>query len=321
MANRRVSIWKYVKIVDRWRYCRPALGKNGKIKPDVVIVGDGHQYHPEGNYYIHRLEHGRQIWKKIGPNPADAVNAAKVEESFLNAQALGIKVEREIPKLDFDAQMWKFLQDYKLSQKEASHELMSQTLSEFRQFCKKPILSEITREDLLKYKKWLVGKNRSLRTAGNKMLRVNQFMRAALGQRPGEGLVTVKDAKFVEREPEVYSDAELTAFFKECSEFHNVVFSTLLYAGLRKQEMENLEWLDIDFDERTVRVTAKLDFQPKDWEERTVEVHSDLVEILYQWKLKPKSDVTGLFCTRWNERIHRGGSRSWPSRGTNQSRS
>ena len=32
-------------------------------------------------------------------------------------------------------------------------------------------------------------------------------------------------------------------------------------------------------------------------------------------------DVTGSFCTRWNERIHRGGSRSWRSRGTNQSRS
>jgi ABC-type nitrate/sulfonate/bicarbonate transport system substrate-binding protein len=33
------------------------------------------------------------------------------------------------------------------------------------------------------------------------------------------------------------------------------------------------------------------------------------------------TDVTGRFCTRWNERIHRGGRRSWPSRGTNQSKS
>jgi hypothetical protein len=32
-------------------------------------------------------------------------------------------------------------------------------------------------------------------------------------------------------------------------------------------------------------------------------------------------DVTGRFCTRWNERIHRGGRRSWLSKGTNQSRS
>ena len=32
-------------------------------------------------------------------------------------------------------------------------------------------------------------------------------------------------------------------------------------------------------------------------------------------------DVTGAFCTRWNERIHRGGSWSWPSRGTRQNRS
>jgi len=33
------------------------------------------------------------------------------------------------------------------------------------------------------------------------------------------------------------------------------------------------------------------------------------------------TDVTGNFCTRWNERIHRGGSRSWRCRGANQSRS
>jgi len=36
--NRRVSVWKYVRIGKKWRYCKPAVGKNGKIKPDRVIV-------------------------------------------------------------------------------------------------------------------------------------------------------------------------------------------------------------------------------------------------------------------------------------------
>jgi hypothetical protein len=38
-------------------------------------------------------------------------------------------------------------------------------------------------------------------------------------------------------------------------------------------------------------------------------------------KSQTEDDVTGAFCTRWNERIHRGGSRSWPSRGTRQNKS
>ena len=34
--NRRVSVWKYVRIGKKWRYCKPAVGKNGKIKPEWV---------------------------------------------------------------------------------------------------------------------------------------------------------------------------------------------------------------------------------------------------------------------------------------------
>src|SRR5262249_40256825 len=144
-------------------------------------------------------------------------------------------------------QLWKFLADYKLSQSGESHALMLQTLEEFRVFVKKTNLKEIARADLLKYKQWLLNRDRSFRTAGNKMLRVNQFLRNALGVEAGKGLVTVKDAKFTEREPEVYTDDEMEAFFAACSEFHSRVFHTLLMAGLRKQEMENLEWPDINF--------------------------------------------------------------------------
>ncbi len=51
------------------------------------------------------------------------------------------------------------------------------------------------------------------------MLRVNQYLRAVQGLKPGEGLVTVKDAKAVELEPEVYDQKDLNPFFKACSPF------------------------------------------------------------------------------------------------------
>jgi hypothetical protein len=61
MANRRVSIWKYVRIgPDDWRYCSPSYGPNNKIKPDIVIVGNSAQCHSEGNYYL-RLSAGKVI--------------------------------------------------------------------------------------------------------------------------------------------------------------------------------------------------------------------------------------------------------------------
>ena len=190
----------------------------------------------------------------------------------MNAKALGVPIKEETVPLEYGPQMWKFLADYKLSQSAESHALMSQTLDEFRLFIKKTNLKDITRADMLKYKQWLVNRDRSLRTAGNKMLRVNQFLRAALGLEAGKGLVTVKDAKFVEKEPEIYSDDELEVFLAGCGPFYSLVFNTLLMGGLRKQEMENLEWQDINFEAATVSVRGKKNFQPKDWEERDIEI-------------------------------------------------
>jgi integrase/recombinase XerD len=281
MANRKVSVWKYVKVGSRWKYSKPVMGRNHKPKPHWAMVNGKPEYHPEGNFYISYREGRKKIWKKIGPNPSDAVHAAYVEKSILNAKSLGVQIKPEVPKLDYDAQMWKFLNDYKLSQSLESHALMRQTLEEFRKVCKKAILSDITREDFLRYKQWLIARGRSLRTAGNKMLRANQFYRSAMGLGPGEGLVTVKDGKFVEKEPEVYTDDELDAFFKACSSFYSLVFHTLLMAGLRKQEMENLEWPDINFEVATVSVRGKKNFQPKDWEERDIEIPRELLEMLF----------------------------------------
>ena len=70
--NRRVSVWKYVRIGKKWRYCKAAVGKNGKIKPDWVIVRGKEEHHPEGNFYLHRYGGDKEIWKRIGPNAQEA---------------------------------------------------------------------------------------------------------------------------------------------------------------------------------------------------------------------------------------------------------
>lgn len=294
MANRSVSVWKYVKVGNRWKYGKPVYGRNNKIKPDWVLIKGKPEQHPEGNFYICYREGEKKIWKKIGPSPSDAVYAAYVEKSILNAKALGVPIKEETVPLEYGPQMWKFLADYKLSQSAESHALMSQTLEEFRLFVKKTNLKEITRADLLKYKQWLVNRDRSLRTAGNKMLRVNQFLRTASGLEAGKGLVTVKYAKFTEREPQVYTDDELEVFFAACSDFHSRVFHTLLMAGLRKQEMENLEWPDVSFVTGVLSVRGKATFQPKDWEERDIEMPEELREMLFS----ARNDRGLVFCTR-----------------------
>jgi hypothetical protein len=42
--NRRVSVWKHVRLGNgKWRYCRPVRDEKGKIVADVVTVPGGHE--------------------------------------------------------------------------------------------------------------------------------------------------------------------------------------------------------------------------------------------------------------------------------------
>jgi len=290
MANRRASVWKYVKVGTGWRYCRPVIGANNKIQPHWVHVNGHGEHHPEGNYYIHYFKDGKQVWEKVNKNPADAVRRAEWQEGYFRAVNLGVPVqqEKEQPPLMVAYTLDGYLEEYRLSHRRESYALMKQTLQEFFAFCKKNIIGQITRLDLLKYRAWLIDNRRSERTAGNKMLRVNQYLRSVQGLRPGEGLVTVKDARYVELEPEVYGEEELKKFFKACNPFQLAVFKTLLMAGLRKQELEGLTWDDVDFEVGTLKVSAKPGFSPKTWEERTIEIPAKVLSILK--KLPRKSE-------------------------------
>lgn len=52
--------------------------------------------------------------------------------------------------------------------------------------------------------------------------------------------------------------------------------ATALYAGLRRSELLNLQWEDIDFKRALVYIRARDSFHLKNWEERAVPLHSKL---------------------------------------------
>jgi integrase len=59
-----------------------------------------------------------------------------------------------------------------------------------------------------------------------------------------------------------------------------------LFAGLRKGEILNLRWKDIDFATGSIRVINRPDegFQTKNYRNRTVGLHPDLGKMLFWWK-------------------------------------
>jgi hypothetical protein len=89
-VNRRVSIWKHVRLVDgKWRYCRPVANANGKIVPDMVMFKGREERHAEGNYFI-SFYNPSLTWQKCGPKPADAIAVAERQRALFKAMEHGI---------------------------------------------------------------------------------------------------------------------------------------------------------------------------------------------------------------------------------------
>jgi integrase len=289
MANRKVSLWKYVRIDAKWRYCKPVVGKNNKVKPHWVIVKGTPEEHPEGNYYLHYYEGQREVWRKLGNDAASASRQLDYEQHVKTAEAAGVKVERENKKLPLSVAITGYLAEVKLTTRPESYDLHQKTLKDFAYFCKREYVEDITRLDCLQFREFLARAfDNSPRTCGNKLLRVNQFIRRVLKLGNGKGPISVKDTRLgvVETEPEVYTQEELQKFISACTGQDRLIFLTLLQAGLREDELKFLYWEDVDFIHGTLKVRAKpeYDFLIKDHEERTVTVPMSLTEALREHK-------------------------------------
>jgi integrase/recombinase XerD len=319
MANRKVAVYKQVSVGGVWVKCPPYIHpKNHRVENDKVLVKGKMEVHPEGDWGIFYYEGTKRKWKKIGPKYEVARRAAETKELALNARAVGHEVkEAGDNKTRLRAAIDLFLDDIKTSRRPKTHQLLSYDLGEFADWVKKEYVEDITRKDLLAYKAHILStpevprskaphtslKLRSERTAANKVGEVNQFHRWFMKIDPGKGLITMKDLKTTAKEVEIYEEDELKAFFGSCSTRHRLMFKTFLQSGLRKQEMQFLEWPNVDFVGGVIQVREKLksairpyEFRPKTHEERDVSVPQELLNELAMWKLTAKNQL--VFPTR-----------------------
>lgn len=81
---------------------------------------------------------------------------------------------------------------------------------------------------------------------------------------------------------EVYDEKDIESFFLACGPEELAVFKTFYYTGLCEQELAHLHWSDLNLRREILTVRAKPEegFIPKDWEEREIPLHPELVGLL-----------------------------------------
>jgi integrase/recombinase XerD len=299
-VNREVNVTKRIQTEKGLRYCPVVLSANGRIKPDVVLVNQKPEHHSEGAYYLEWYDGKTRKRVSVGKDAADATAQRMRKEAELNAVNNGVIVitpgQKNGQRLIVDATT-SYLAEIKMSRSAATHSAYTLTLRNFAESCSKNYLEEVDRVDLLGFLNYLrTDRELSDRTCHNRFEHLLTFLKA-------NGIEKVAQKrdwpKYVETEPESYSDEELTEFFSACTPEEHVYFEFYLMTGFRKKEVTYACWSDVDLKHGVARVTAKPEhgFRPKDWEEREVPIPDRLVHSLKKWA-KGRNESPFVFPTR-----------------------
>ena len=101
--------------------------------------------------------------------------------------------------------------------------------------------------------------------------------------------------------PKFMTSEELTKFFTACNPDQRVIFSTMLLTGMRKGELKNLTWNDVNFQLGIIFIQAKEGWSPKT-DERIIPISPVLNQILLKLYEDRMSDQW-VFANQYGKRL------------------
>lgn len=294
MANTTVTLIRYCKTDKGWKRYPVAMGKNGRIRPDYVVV-DGKQVpYPIGHYEL-RFYDGRKLcYANVGKSAATAVIELKQKKNLLAAQTAadyaGVKIEEDVtPRKRLRQEADRYIKDRTNQGREEAAVQATQVLDEFIASCRRTFIDEITKDDVIDFQIGLRERGNEERTVFNKHVRLRAFMRFA-------GLDTkaiMPDRPRYEKKlPTVYDAPKLMELYAALSDedksdrYLRLVLDLGAMCGMREQEIVFFEWPDIHWHKSIIRIQGKPDwgFKIKDSEQRDIPVTPALLARLKAWR-------------------------------------
>jgi len=96
-------------------------------------------------------------------------------------------------------------------------------------------------------------------------------------ENPTDGVKKMKITNHIT--PRFLSDEECKKLLETCNEWEYPIFYTFLNTGMRKSELLNLEWSDVDLDRKKLKIQTKDDWSPKT-DEREIPINEGLLNTL-----------------------------------------
>jgi site-specific recombinase XerD len=237
-----------------------------------------------GVFYIGFTEHGHRRWKSTGTsNKSDALKA------LTNLEKLLEKPVKQKLLSDF---LSDFLSYAEVNFSSKTHQMYESSLNRFLKVIGNRPLSQITVKEADIYKTERLKKSlsgvsvnielRTLKAAFNVALRWRE-----LKTNPFQG---IKQVKMPEQQPTYLSKEDfqkLILIIKENWLKELIIFAVL--TGLRRGELVNLRWQDVDLKKRSLTIQSSLSFRTKYGKMRTI----PLSEVAYQILLAKQNRAFG----------------------------
>lgn len=228
-------------------------------------------------WYLDYLHEGRRFRKRCG-------HSKRLAEVAL--ADITVKLERkELGFAPKDKNLAAFIEEYlnyaKSNKTEQSLKRDMETLKHFNEYFQVDRLSAISAPKLEAYKAWRKEKGVKGSTINRELNTIKAMLNKAvawnyLSKNPAQTVLKFREPQ---RQVRFLSAEEISQLLEASGERLRLIIATLLYTGLRRDELVHLTWEDIDFEKKLLAVQAKDGWHPKDYEVR----HIPLGERISRW--------------------------------------
>jgi integrase len=276
----RVGVLLRINAGDgKYTYIKPVWDGN-KLKPLVGILAGKEVHRPEGRYYLRYTELGKNHLEPVGNDPADVLIFLKVRQAklavFEAAKATGLKVvpvDENPGRVTIQASINAYLAQLERDERpEKSVSSKRFELGEFARFCPRRFMDELTRDDIVDYRKHLK-KHGNVKTKGqlhdtsvyNRLISIATWLKQnpLFPMRP---LLKYPDdyTEKVDGVPEPYEPEEIARLRKAAlTSRDRLILDFFLATGCREQEVGNIEFSDLIPSLGVVRIQKKTHWKPK----------------------------------------------------------
>jgi len=289
MSARVVKLMiRYKDASGTWRRSPAARGANGRVKPGHALVDGQVVAVKNGRYDIRSTVNRRTIYEAAGKSAsvADARRQQLELKSVVieHAKEAGVEIVEAPVSRSLRATAAAYIKN---AEKRRAFEAALQArlvTTEFMKIVKCVNVDEVSQDDIFRYHEWLRKNQCGDRTVANKHARLASWLKFG-GIDPRN---IPPKPRYEEKLPDVYSSEQTRVLLAKAKPYMRICILLGLKCGLRDQEMQHVEFRDVNWQDRTLRVRAKpqWEFTVKTWEQRNVPVPADVLKALKDWQSK-----------------------------------